>query len=773
MRLTLRTLLAYMDDLLEPQDAIQMGKRIEENKVATELVHRIRTRMRLLRLGAPKVDGKGLGADANTVAEYLDNSLAAERVPDFEKMCLESDMHLAEAASCHQILAAVLDKPAVVDPALRLRVYNLIARADDFAEASAAESLHSELDLGDLAGVKAATAFPPSTAAVTGGSSGRGAGPAGLPPIAGVTPAKSTSKNAVSRQALLAATIVLVLLLVLGGLRAIGPFDGRHPLAAMLGMAAPTGDSEPLVALGNGDPAAGDPVTGDPIAGDTATSDSVTGDTVTGDTATSNQDTGAPVTGKPVAGDQVSNNTVAGGTPVGDLAIGGQGSGNSATGYVDGQPAGTTVGGSDSAVAAAPGVAAAGGGVPPVNAVAGGVGGVVSNRGAVAGDDERRDAEGMEMGRLLSEEHMVARRNTDDDLWYRLPRGAAIAVGDHLVTLPVYRPQFILSTGVQFMVAGESSLRFGAADGGQTPVLMVETGRLLIATSGRPGAGVALNLGGQVGSLRFIDADAEAAIEVRREFVPGEDQMVMSAPTAIRIAVRRGKVGWSDPMRGGRGETLIGSGMLASFSPGGEMELSDHPFPSWSSPQPTGALERSAAEQLAGLAKIDRPLTLSLAELTQFRKTEVRSLAARCLGSLGDYRSLWNELSDERQYSYWDEALDALRGAMVRSAEDALEVRRSAEQLMKPEVGLLTQLLRGYDPSQLENGGAAELVDALDHADLGVRVLAFENLRRITGASHNYRPEKPAESRKVSLMEWRRQLKDGRIVYRQRSVDVE
>ena len=160
MRLTLRTLLAYMDDLLEPQDAIQMGKRIEENKVATELVHRIRTRMRLLRLGAPKVDGKGLGADANTVAEYLDNSLAAERVPDFEKMCLESDMHLAEAASCHQILAAVLDKPAVVDPALRLRVYNLIARADDFAEASAAESLHSELDLGDLAGVKAATAFP-------------------------------------------------------------------------------------------------------------------------------------------------------------------------------------------------------------------------------------------------------------------------------------------------------------------------------------------------------------------------------------------------------------------------------------------------------------------------------------------------------------------------------------------------------------------------------------------------------------------------------------
>jgi hypothetical protein len=796
-----------MDDLLEPQDAIQMGKRIEENKVATELVHRIRTRMRLLRLGAPKVDGKGLGADANTVAEYLDNSLAAERVPDFEKMCLESDMHLAEAASCHQILAAVLDKPAVVDPALRLRVYNLIARTDDFAEPSAAESLHSELDLGDFASVKAATAFPPSTAAATGGSSGRGAGPAGLPPIAGATPAKSTSKNAVSRQALLAATIVLVLFLVLGGLRAVGPFDGRHPLAAMLGMASPAGDSDQLVALENGDPVTSDTVTGGPIAEGPATVDPATVDPATVD----------PVNGDPVNGDPVNGDPITNEAPAGDLASGGQGVATEGTGNVGGRAAGTKVGGSDSADAdvstnvagsnlgspvessvpndstgpsgavaaggksrrvavpgaAAPGVAAAGGGVPPVNADVGGLGVVGSNRGAAAGGDERRDDEGAEMGRLLSEEHLVARRNADDDLWYRLPRGAAIAVGDHLVSLPVYRPQFILSTGVQFMVAGEASLRFGAADGGQTPVLVVETGRLLIATSGRPGAGVALNLGGQVGSLRFIDADAEAAIEVRREFIPGEDPMVTSAPTAIRIAVRRGKVGWSDPMRGGRGETMIGSGMLASFSPGGEMELSDHPFPSWSSPQPTGALERSAAEQLAGLAKIDRPLTLSLAELTQFRKTEVRSLAARCLGALGDFRSLWNELSDERQYSYWDEALDALRGAMVRSAEDALEVRRSAEQLMKPEVGLLTQLLRGYDPSQLENGGAAELVDALDHADLGVRVLAFENLRRITGATHNYRPEKPVESRKVSLMEWRRQLKDGRIVYRQRSADVE
>lgn len=125
MRLTLRTLLAYLDDVLEPGEAREIGQKIQDSPVAAALVSRIREVMRRRRLTAPDIDGPEQGVNPNIVAQYLDNSLTDDLVADMERVCLESDVQLAEVAACHQILTLVLGEPMDVSSLQRDRLLAL------------------------------------------------------------------------------------------------------------------------------------------------------------------------------------------------------------------------------------------------------------------------------------------------------------------------------------------------------------------------------------------------------------------------------------------------------------------------------------------------------------------------------------------------------------------------------------------------------------------------------------------------------------------------
>lgn len=140
MRLTLRTLLAYLDDVLEPADAREIGSKISESATAAAMVERIREVMRRRRITAPELTGPGSGPDPNLVAEYLDNTLSPEAVAEIERICLESDVHLAETAGCHQILTIVLGEPVDLTASTRQRMYALGAIAPPQGQSSEMET---------------------------------------------------------------------------------------------------------------------------------------------------------------------------------------------------------------------------------------------------------------------------------------------------------------------------------------------------------------------------------------------------------------------------------------------------------------------------------------------------------------------------------------------------------------------------------------------------------------------------------------------------------
>ncbi|MEW4486780.1 hypothetical protein AB1L42_01795 [Thalassoglobus sp. JC818] len=140
MRLTLRTVLAYLDDVLEPNQARELGEKISQSKEASELINKIQTAIRRRRIGAPELAGPGSGPDPNVVSEYLENVLQPDQVVEFERLCRQSDIHLAEVAACHKILTMVVGQPVEVSDSLRDRMYALGTRKTEFPVPSQAQT---------------------------------------------------------------------------------------------------------------------------------------------------------------------------------------------------------------------------------------------------------------------------------------------------------------------------------------------------------------------------------------------------------------------------------------------------------------------------------------------------------------------------------------------------------------------------------------------------------------------------------------------------------
>ena len=803
MRLTLRTMLAYMEDVLEPADAQELGKKIEESEFATNLMHRIRDVTRRLRLAAPKLDGKGIGLDPNTVAEYLDNLLPSERVADFEKVCLESDVHLAEVASCHQILALILGAPAEIDAAMRDRMYKV------------PQKLVAPPPLSAVKAPPVSIKAPPVDSADAKLERKRPEVPEYL---------REQAKSSSSRSTF---AIAAVLFLLIGG----------GALVAMQMGFLPNLLPTKVAQVSNSLPPASPPIPAGAQAG-TNVAESQTGPGAfqpQANSATNNPPGGAPdmtevpgtVTGltpAELASKTVApSNSVTPAPPGVGLMPGAQqpppaaplGSQPQAPTFSNALPS-TAIPGTPGVApgAAIPTVAADGVNatapaalpalgppsavppsavppsvvppvaIPPMAAPSFAATSPVATQPPatpptgpspaaeplLASKPAKPDAlppVAVGIGRLISEHEVLLRFDPLSKLWKRLiPRGP-ISSGDRILSLPSYRSNLTLGPSLSLQMLGGASAVLLAPDAKDVPGVELIDGRLLVLPLGKPGAPLRLKVGKREFYIVFVDADATLALEVSRHRLDGTNPESEPATVVLDVYATAGEVRWSDSSSP-QADTLKAPAhrLFADAPPVSEApEFTAQDFPNWiKKPDERTPIEKRASEGIDETLQPDRPITLGLKELSTDKRVEISSLALQCLAEIDEFDSFVMSLTDSTQRLSWNTQVEALRKAIARSPQTATLVRDAFEHHRGPKGTEVYRMLWGYSIDQLQAGAAAQLVKYLDSEDLDFRVLSFWNLSRIAGATHYYRPEFTAVKRATPVRAWKQKLESGQLI---------
>lgn len=718
MRLTLRTLLGYLDDILEPQQAKELGEKINESPMASALIARIKEVLRRRRIGAPELTGPGADPDCNVVAEYLDNTLPPEKIEDLERLCLDSDLHLAEVAACHQILTLVLGEPVDVPQSLRERMYALGKVTTEEGDG------HPRTVPVAPPGPAPSSPTPPR------------------PEIPDYLSAGSTWRRIVP---------VLVAILVLGVWIGLILSDPAHPwrswsspaestLAGRPGSSAesdqgspPAAAVPPAVA-----PAAPEPETRVPEAG-------AAPGTPRGDVAATRATPEPPPPAVPGPDAAAINpppppdapEREPGETPPPPTA-----------------PAGSAPAAVAGAAAPAPGAApeapaaAAPPAVPPAT---------------------------LEAKRVLynSTEGVLLKREPGDR-WLVLPRRALIHTGEEIASPEPFESVLQLLDAEAEIVLNGARVVWRPTPPAADAALEINRGRVLLRKS--PLASpektlrVQLTLGDGAYLLEVLQPGTICGVEVKWQPSAGDPE-VLQAPSfdgGVYLAA-------------GRATLTAENGAVWTFDSGlaGLAFVSSRPaasvqplltLPDWMNPSSSGSMvvARQTARQFEEAFQLDLSISETIPALVDNRLPRLSELATQALALTDQYPALIRALSAPHEESRRAAILGL--GTWLRSnPAHAPLLEAEVDRFFPPQTAAaVLRLLYGYTPEDARHPEISnQLVDWLADSNVAVRELAFHHIRRLTGGSltYMYHPDRPESQRMVSVRQWKNHVrKEGALV---------
>ena len=383
--------------------------------------------------------------------------------------------------------------------------------------------------------------------------------------------------------------------------------------------------------------------------------------------------------------------------------------------------------------------------------------------------DEQPPEEALFVGQLKptispTPPHVLLGRNPQSGEWLRLAPSARLMSGTQLLVPPAFSPEIVMSHEVQISFAGPSLVRPMTTSVSDEVGLAVSYCRAVLCTAGVAGTRIHLDLAGRKGVVTFLDPTSELALEVKRYLAPGANPESVPVQIVIQMFITVGRIQWEDTVAGAASIDQGHVHMIVADR-AQTQTLAASELPAWVRRKALTGVDRMAATELESFLSTERSVILPLKERTEDRQPHVRALAARSLAYLDYNDAVVLALADDRQRSFWVEEFDALRASVRRSPESAVRVRETLKRICGEDAEKLYRMTWGFSPQQLQGGDAGQLVANLDQDSLCVRVMALENLRRITQKTLFYRPEASKSRRKSTFRSWQDQLQNGGIIY--------
>jgi hypothetical protein len=755
MRLTLRTMLAYLDNILEPADAKDIGAKISESEYAAKLVERIKEASKSTAIGAPAVSGQQMGLDPNRVAEYLDNVVPLDQVEEFEKNCLQSDAFLAELASSHKVLTLILGEPAAVEPKLREQMYTLIDKAVNSPPEPAAASAPAKADNNG-----AAAKIP-----------GKGADKSVL--TTDRTPKPSDSeirrrekpavpeylKEEPSNRWLMPAAAVVLVVLLGTAIYTIGSGPGNNnqivqgdPNKLEPGKVEP-GKVEP----GKVEPGKVEPGKVEP------------GKVEPGKVEPGKVEPGKVEPGKvePVEPGKVEPGKVEPGkVEPGKVEPGKVEPGKVEPGKVE---PGKVEPGKVEPGKVEPGKVEPGkvepGKVEPGKVEPGKVepGKVEPGKVEPGKAIPRPAGAKVEVGQYTTADSILLTYNAERTDWQRLRPQSVVVAGNRLISLPTYRSTIALNDGVILDVVGGTVLEMEAPEADGIPRVRLFSGQM-VATSAKPGMKLIVSFGATNVTTTFVGPQETAiGFEVRARRPIGLDpENATDSPVRYdaTFSVATGQATFDNGTTSLAVDKPPTHGSLVPLKELGIEEAN------WIKANPISPLDAQAKRVIEPIIAPGMLVTVPLKELAGNRRAEVALLAMRCLVFVGDFEPMLEAINNpDMRPTSRNVVLNQMFEAVHMGPEPAKQIHATLKTLRKDKGDELWRMFWGYTKEQLDRGEAARLVEYLDHEDLDFRVLAFSNLESITGLNLLYRPEmERGGPRTQAVGRWQQQLESKQIV---------